>query len=61
MRRSASITGGKSISPLAEHQVLVDPGPHVLDVDVHEVVGVGDDLLGDRRLAVAMKVADINR
>src|SRR5205823_981119 len=45
---------------LAEHQVVVDAPPHVLDVDVpQDVLPVGEDL-AHRQLAVAHQVADID-
>ena len=46
---------------LAEHEVLVDAGPHVLDVDVDQPIGPLAEFVGDRQLALAVEVADVDR
>jgi hypothetical protein len=45
---------------LAEHKVLVDAGPHVLDVDVDEPIGPIGKFLGDWQLPLAVEVADVD-
>src|SRR5205823_130473 len=47
--------------PLAEHQVLVDPADHVLDVDVGDPGAPGADVVGDRTLFDAMDVPEVDR
>ena len=46
---------------LAEHQVLVDPGPHVLDVDIGQPAGRPADFGRNWQLSLAVEVADVDR
>ena len=57
---SAAMTGGKSISPSPNIKCSWTPGPHVLDVDIRQPVGPAANLVGNRHLALAMQVADID-
>ena len=44
---------------LAEHQVLVHAAAHILDVHVDQPRRPAADLLGNRSLALALQVADV--
>ena len=57
--REAAEDGGEIDLAFAEHQVLVDAGPHVLDVHVDQSRGPAADHFVDRTLALAMQMADV--
>src|SRR5207248_10756820 len=52
---------GKVHLPFAEHQVLVDAGSHVFDVDVDDFASPASDVIRDRCLSQAVQMADVER
>ena len=51
----------QAASQLAEQQMLVYSGPHVLDVHVYQSTGPAADYLRDRPLGLAVQMPDVER